>query len=131
MLKAGRVNFSFAAAHHLPGHTGDCKNLHGHNYKLEVELRGQIDPDTGMLADFGLIKILVKDLVLNRLDHQCLNELELTIDGYRFPKENPTAENMVLWMANVIDISWSFHCRLSRIRLWETDNCYVEWERDG
>jgi 6-pyruvoyltetrahydropterin/6-carboxytetrahydropterin synthase len=131
MLKVGRIDFSFAAAHNLPGHSGDCKNLHGHNYRLEVELSGNIDPGTGMLADFALVKVLVKDLILNRLDHQYLNELELTIDGYRFPKENPTAENMVTWLSKVLDANYSFTCRLQKIRLWETDNCYVEWERDG
>jgi len=130
MLKVGRINFSFAAAHHLPNHDGLCKNLHGHNYKLEVELIGQIEPRTGMLADFALVKILVNDLVLNRLDHQCLNDLELTIDGFRFPKENPTAENMVFWMSRVLDINWSMTCGLHKIRLWETDNCYVEYVKD-
>jgi 6-pyruvoyltetrahydropterin/6-carboxytetrahydropterin synthase len=131
MLKVGRINFSFAAAHNLPGHLGACRNLHGHNYKLEIELRGHVDPETGMVADFHSIKDLVKWMVIDRLDHTYLNGLDLSVDDIRFPKENPTAENMVLWLSKVLDLNYSTNSRLNRIRLWETDNCYVEWERDG
>ena len=129
MLKAGRINFSFAAAHYLPGHGGACANLHGHNYKLEVELAGHVN-ESGMIADFALIKDFVQSMVIEALDHRNLNEVILSIDDYKFPNDNPTAENMVLWLSKVLDISWSTHAALRRVRLWETDNCYVEWVRD-
>lgn len=127
MLKVGRINFSFAAAHHLPNHDGLCKNLHGHNYKLEVEYAGQVSQRTGMLVDFKKIKDTVNS-VISHLDHTCLNNLVLSISGYPFPSENPTAELMVQWMAKVLGGHPTVE--LNRIRLWETDNCYVEWTKD-
>ena len=130
MLKAGRINFSFAAAHHLPGHDGLCKNLHGHNYKLEVEFSGQIIHGTGMIIDFQEIKQLVNENVVKHLDHKHLNELHFAIHDCVFPNENPTAENMVRWMVSVLDRANSTGVELSRIKLWETDNCYVVWEKD-
>lgn len=133
MLKVGRVNFSFAAAHHLPNHDGACKNLHGHNYRLEVEFAGHVDRKTGMIADFKKIKELVNVNIIEFLDHKNLND----IDSGTFPNHNPTAELMVLWMAEVIDIAFAAaqqllfmpEVKLFRLRLWETDNCYVELER--
>lgn len=128
MLKAGRINFSFAAAHHLPNHDGLCKNLHGHNYKLEVEYAGQIAQRTGMLVDFKEIKDLVNERIVKPLDHTCLNDLHLIIEGNFFPWENPTAELMVQWMVKVLGGHPTVE--LNRIRLWETDNSYVEWTKD-
>lgn len=124
MLRVGRVNFSFAAAHLLPNHKGLCKNLHGHNYKLEVEFTGLVDSKTGMIVDFAIIKKAVNDDIIKPLDHTNLNERELYIRGHKFPNENPTAENMVLWM---VDVLRSAPLTISRIRLWETDNSYIEW----
>ena len=130
MLKVGRVNFSFSAAHHLPKHDGLCKNLHGHNYRLEVELCGQVNLETGMLIDFKKIKDLVNENVIRLLDHKNLNEVNVA----SFPYENPTAELMITWMADIIEYhllgETKGHIKLHKLRLWETDNCYVEWEKD-
>ena len=118
-------HFEFEAAHRLPEHGGKCKYLHGHTYKLEVGVMGPVNPVTGMIADFKQLKDLVSDLVLDRLDHSCLNELG-TIPG--FPANCPTAENMVLWVVNQLQPRLAITgCELSLVRLWETSGSWVEW----
>uniref|UniRef100_A0A6M3KFR9 Putative 6-Pyruvoyl tetrahydrobiopterin synthase n=1 Tax=viral metagenome TaxID=1070528 RepID=A0A6M3KFR9_9ZZZZ len=68
----GRV-FHFDAAHHLPKHPGWCKNLHGHTWKVTVEVSGYINTETRMVMDLKDLKALVKGL-LDVYDHQCLND---------------------------------------------------------
>jgi 6-pyruvoyltetrahydropterin/6-carboxytetrahydropterin synthase len=82
--------FTFEAAHRLPqvpeGHK--CARLHGHSYRLEVHVRGEVDPTAGWVMDFGDIKAAVKPVV-EQLDHYYLNE----VPGL----ENPTSENLARW----------------------------------
>src|SRR3954454_10217656 len=78
------AEFSFAAAHRLPRYQGKCFNLHGHNYRFQVVIRGDPDPYTGILVDFGDVEKAVKEHVLDRVDHTNLNDFI----------ENPTAENI-------------------------------------
>lgn len=83
--------FRFEAAHRLPhvpeGHK--CGRLHGHSYRLEVHVRGDVDPVTGMVMDFAEIKAAFRPLE-DMLDHHYLNEVE--------GLENPTSENLAQWV---------------------------------
>jgi 6-pyruvoyltetrahydropterin/6-carboxytetrahydropterin synthase len=83
--------FRFEAAHRLPtapeGHK--CGRLHGHSYKVEVHVRGPVDPDAGWVMDFADIAQVFKPL-RERLDHYYLNEIE--------GLENPTSENLARWI---------------------------------
>src|SRR6266851_8419713 len=70
--------FRFESAHHLPGHRGKCARPHGHSYRLEVTIRGPIkdapgESDHGMVMDFGDLSQIVKNSVIEHLDHQDLN----------------------------------------------------------
>lgn len=113
--------FTFDAAHYLPNHPGKCKNTHGHTYRLQIGYKGEIHPDTGMVIDFSDIKELVKEEIVDKLDHQFLNQLSST-DG--FPSHLSTAENMVIWIVNkLIPIAG----RLCFVRLYETPTSYAEW----
>ena len=58
------VEFSFAAAHRLPRYRGKCFNLHGHNYKLGVAVRGEPDAYSGLLIDFAEVERIVQESVL-------------------------------------------------------------------
>ncbi|MFG2056884.1 6-carboxytetrahydropterin synthase QueD [Micromonospora sp. NPDC048930] len=82
--------FTFEAAHRLPqvppGHK--CARLHGHSYRLEVHVEGEVDAALGWVMDFGDIKAAVRP-VIDQLDHYYLNE----IPGL----ENPTSENLARW----------------------------------
>lgn len=81
--------FTFDAAHYLTDYYGKCERMHGHTYKLEVTLEGKIQAN-GLVIDFVVLKRLVKKHVLDKLDHQVLNDII----------ENPSAENIVLWIWN-------------------------------
>jgi 6-pyruvoyltetrahydropterin/6-carboxytetrahydropterin synthase len=87
-----RVASDFSSSHQLRNYRGKCENLHGHNFLVEVEVRGkQLDPDTGMLMDFKELKQKLKR-VLDELDHKHLNELEY------FRKTNPSSENLAKYV---------------------------------
>ncbi len=83
--------FSFEAAHQLPhapsGHK--CRRLHGHSFQVELVCEGEIDPEPGWLVDFADINRAFAPF-LEQLDHRYLNEIE--------GLENPTAENLALWI---------------------------------
>ena len=68
------VEFYFAAAHRLPRYDGPCFRMHGHNYRMFVAVEGEIDPHTGMIADFGKIQEIVKEHVLSRADFESWKE---------------------------------------------------------
>jgi len=83
--------FDFSAAHRLIG-AGDehrCAGTHGHNFVVEIAVRGEVDRRSGWLIDFGDLKALVAPLIA-QLDHTMLNE----IPGL----ENPTSENVGGWI---------------------------------
>lgn len=83
--------FGFEAAHRLP-HVPDghkCGRLHGHSYRVEVRVRGEVGPASGMVLDFAEIKAAFAPLH-DQLDHRYLNE----VDGL----DNPTAENLARWI---------------------------------
>jgi 6-pyruvoyltetrahydropterin/6-carboxytetrahydropterin synthase len=64
----------FSSAHQLRGYKGKCENLHGHNYKIEVFVRGKEVNNIGLLVDFGDVKTAT-DEVVKYLDHRNINEL--------------------------------------------------------
>jgi len=105
------VEFYFAAAHRLPRYEGPCFRLHGHNYKFFVGLEGEVDPKTGMIADFGVVKQVVHEHILSRVDHRNLNDI----------LDNPTAENIARWMWEALE---GHLTGLTEIRLYEIpDSC--------
>jgi len=69
------VEDSFAAGHYLRDYKGKCENPHGHNYKVRVTLAGAALDKAGLLLDFKDLKEVMKH-VIDRLDHQMLNDIE-------------------------------------------------------
>ena len=109
-MKVGRV-FYFDAAHYLPSYKGKCERLHGHTYKLEVVVKGDIRKD-GMLMDFNELKEVVNSSILDLLDHSNLNDLF----------ENPTAENIASWILNELKKEIPVYS----VKLWEGHGKWVE-----
>jgi len=109
-MKVGRT-FHFDASHFIPEHKGACKQLHGHTYTLEVVIESSVKKD-GMVVDFAILKQIVEEHVLAKLDHSSLNDLF----------ENPTAETIVEWIAQQLKGKLPLHS----IKLWEGTGKWVE-----
>jgi len=84
--------YAFEAAHRLPKVSPEhkCFRMHGHSFRVEVVLAGEIDPTTGWLVDFGDVTAAVEPLIHNELDHRTLND----VPGL----ENPTSEMLCVWL---------------------------------
>jgi 6-pyruvoyltetrahydropterin/6-carboxytetrahydropterin synthase len=126
---------------------GKCNNPrgHGHDYGLEITVGGEVDTDTGMVMDVGVLDRLVAREVLDRFDHKHLN---LEVDEFR--ERVPTTENLCVEIYNLLATSfpvWSSSpksepaaaaredstsgARLVRVRLEETSNNFFEYEGEG
>ena len=81
------VEDTFAAGHYLRNYKGKCENPHGHNYRVRVTLAGQELDQAGLLLDFKNLRAVMQP-VIDRLDHQMINDLE------PFTTINPSAENL-------------------------------------
>lgn len=113
--------FVFDSAHHLPGYNGPCANLHGHQWKLEVEVSGEVDKLSGMVVDFVKMKKAVTEVIINKFDHHLINDI----------MPLPTAENMVMYMVPILQeiFDLGLLVSLERIRLYETPTSFCEWKR--
>ncbi|UXP33273.1 6-carboxytetrahydropterin synthase [Reichenbachiella agarivorans] len=102
---------------------GKCNspNYHGHNYELHVKLIGEIDPETGYVYDIKILSDLIKKLIVDRFDHKNLN-----LDVVEFENLNPTAENIVVVIYNLLrkEIDEAYDLK---ILLYETKRNYVEY----
>lgn len=112
-----KVVTDFAAAHRLSMVTDKCENLHGHNWKVEVNVAGEQLNNAGVLIDFGEIKTRVRKIVAE-LDHKFLNDLDF-FDG------NPSSERIAVHIANRLTGMLSgTGIHVSRIAVWEShDAC--------
>ena len=106
---------------------GKCNNpnWHGHNYRLEVSVHGEIDTRTGYVMDLGVLRDIVEREVLARTDHRNFN---IDVDYMR--GIIPTTENIVVAMWRVLEPVVA-PAKLTRLRLWETDNNYVDFDGSG
>ena len=109
--------FRFEAAHYLPNvpEQHRCRRLHGHSYRVELRLEGPVDPATGFVADFLEIESRFGSLFA-QLDHNCLNDIE--------GLENPTAENIAVWIWHRIKPSLP---QMASIVVYETSDCFAEY----
>ncbi len=102
---------------------GKCNNpnYHGHNYELIVKLTGEVDVATGYVFDMKLLSDLIKENVLERFDHKNLN-----LDTIEFKDLNPSAENIVIVIYNILRAKIDARYDL-KIRLFETERNFVEY----
>jgi len=113
--------FHFEAAHYLPDHQGKCRNTHGHSYKLEVTVEGNIKlegAESGMVMDFGRLKEIVNKEIVSLVDHTMLNA---SVWKTFLP---PTAENLCNFFAAKL---LSYELPIIHIRLWETVDSHADW----
>ena len=109
--------FEFDAAHYLENYEGDCANLHGHRYKLAVSILGYVNEEKYLAIDFKDLKRISKELIIDRLDHQNLNEV---LDF------NTSCENIVYWIWETLENEFvKYDCKLYEVKLWETPDSYA------
>jgi 6-pyruvoyltetrahydropterin/6-carboxytetrahydropterin synthase len=135
--------FSFETGHALYGYDGKCRNVHGHSYKLSVTVLGkpQSEPGAvklGMVIDFGDLKKIVKEEVVDPFDHatvfnkntphlELAKELEDRGHKVILADYQPTSENMVIDFAQKISSKLPDFVKLHSLRLRETATAYAEW----
>mgnify|MGYP000141375411 FL=1 len=113
-IRIGIVD-TFSASHLIPDHP-KCSSLHGHNYRVEVVLEGNLQ-NNGMVLDFSVARNKIRE-VLSLLDHAHLNDI--------LP-EIPTAENIAIFIAKRLSkIFSSYGLKVCLIRVWETDKYWAE-----
>lgn len=138
--------FKFEMAHALDGYDGDCRNIHGHSFKLWVTIIGepihqQNSPKNGMLIDFGDLKRIVRDAIVDPFDHALLiNEnakysslFASSVEPFGklvFVPFQPTSENLLDFMAKKLIPLLPAHVKLHSLKLHETITSYAEWYAD-
>lgn len=120
-----KIITDFAAAHQLRNFRGKCENLHGHNWKIEVVLKGTELDQSGVLVDFGEVKHATRDL-LGELDHCFLN------DHPFFKDRNPSSENIARYLLEQLSkrlnaVSYWVHS----VSAWESaDACATYYDKE-
>lgn len=117
--------FSFDAGHYLPSYIGRCARSHGHTWRMEIVIQGKVNPETGMVVDFGELSKVAKDAMYRDnigwdLDHNHLNAL----------MDNPTAENLVKYILRRLKTLWAeakLPGMIIRLKLWEKMDIVESW----
>ncbi len=102
--------FVFDAAHYLPNYEGKCERLHGHTWKLHVTVKAPVDRASGLAFDFVALKRKAMERVVDRLDHQVVNDVV----------PNPSAENIALWVWHQLR-----ELPLDTVTVWETPTSFA------
>jgi len=134
--------FRFEMAHALWGYDGLCKNIHGHSYVLKITVSGTpignpADKKLGMVIDFGDLKRVVNKYIVDVFDHSLVLSKNAPTDKFDDIREmfdrrtwfdfQPTAENMVVYFADILQAQLPSTVKLQSVRLYETVNSYAEW----
>jgi 6-pyruvoyltetrahydropterin/6-carboxytetrahydropterin synthase len=120
------VEDHFASAHQLREYKGKCENLHGHNWRVELKVKGETLGNSGMLIDFGDLKKMLKE-ILSDVDHKNLNEVA------PFDVINPTSENLAAWLSGRVqtELAKGFNgVNVSSIIVWESHTSRCEFIPD-
>ena len=110
------VDADFAAAHRLREYDGNCENLHGHNWRVQVALEADGLDRLGMVIDFRDVKSVIRE-VLAEFDHTYLNDLD------QFRTQNPTTENVARILYEELSRRFPDRVRVGRVTAWESDHC--------
>jgi 6-pyruvoyltetrahydropterin/6-carboxytetrahydropterin synthase len=136
--------FTFEMAHCLPQYEGDCRNIHGHSYALEVTLKGPVQlqdgHENGMVMDFARLKNIIKAQILEDFDHalvlqdtlpaETVNALKPFAEKLQLVPYSPTCENMLVDLYGRIQPLLPKEVRLHRLMLRETGTSYAEYFAD-
>jgi 6-pyruvoyltetrahydropterin/6-carboxytetrahydropterin synthase len=113
----------FSAAHQLRGYEGECENLHGHTYQVEVRVRAEALDEIGLAVDFKELKRFI-DGLLEQYDHGFLNDVP------PFDDINPSAENMARVIFEDMKKDLPEGITLSKVVVWESENASAAYFED-
>jgi len=134
--------FTFEMAHALWNYDGPCRNIHGHSYKLYVTVSGSpLEDNTstklGMVIDFSDLKKIVKESIIDYFDHSVLisssagaselKNIREMFDKFYIVDYQPTCENLVIHMADILKEKLPGGIDLFSLKLCETATSYAEW----
>jgi len=106
----------FDAAHSLRGYIGDCANLHGHTWTVEVHVEGEQLNELGLLIDFKELKRYTKEII-NNFDHQYINKLPM----FQENQLNPTAENLSKYIFDeLVEKMAHLNVNVKQVSVWES-----------
>lgn len=118
-----KIDTHFAAAHNLINYEGDCENLHGHNWKVEVVVATETLNDAGLGLDFKILKAKT-NAILDTLDHKYLNDLE------PFKEISPSSENIARYLFEKLCDSFTDEdVVVESVNVWESDNACASYSR--
>lgn len=118
------VHTHFAAAHNLLNYQGDCENLHGHNWKVEVTVGARQLDNSGLGIDFKVLKRETKE-ILGHLDHTYLNQLP------DFQEISPSSENIARYLFEKLTaILNDGNVRVEKVNVWESDYACASYTED-
>lgn len=120
-----KIETAFAAAHNLLHYCGQCENLHGHNWKIEIYIRGSELDKSGMLLDFKILKEKT-NAILDTLDHTYLNELPV------FAGKSPSSELIAEYIfisleKGLADSPVTVH----KVTAWESEKAAASFYREA
>ena len=119
-----KIEQSFAAAHRLREYKGQCEELHGHNWKVEVVVRSESLNDIGLVIDFQDLKAATRE-VLAIFDHTYINELP------DFQKVNPSSENIARYIFDQLALRLEKGgLRMHKVTAWESEKACASYIRD-
>lgn len=113
----------FAAAHWLDNYEGNCKNIHGHTWKVEIIVSGEQLNEAGMLVDFREVRKVLASIVA-RFDHGLLNNIS------PFDKLNPTAENIAQYIYCEAK-NYFENQKIVLVKVWESSSAWASYREDG
>lgn len=115
------IKTGFAAAHNLINYQGDCENLHGHNWKVEVTVTARELDQAGLAIDFKVLKRETNTL-LDELDHKYVNQ------HHFFQDISPSSENISRYLFQELSKRLNDNnIKVERIGVWESDNACAEY----
>lgn len=110
-----KVYGEFSSAHRLKNYRGKCENLHGHNWKVEVIVCGEILDRTGLLIDFNILKSKL-NIILKDLDHKNLNLIPF------FKDKNPSSENISFFIYKKMErLLKNYPVKILKVSVWENE----------
>ncbi len=119
-----KIQSHFAAAHNLLNYQGDCENLHGHNWKVEVTVAAKSLDAAGLGIDFKVLKLHTNE-ILDRLDHKYLNDLEF------FNNTSPSSEHISRYIFDSLAASLKVPgVTIEQVTVWESENACATYTRD-